>query len=157
FLLGDGSQQAGRMKHASETSRQFGMPPGSVDRDRASCSVATLRNGMPTSGGVACKLPHGLLHDARVPGPATETSREIAAPLVARPMLRFVLDMPHDDTMTALLWLSVIAGYAWSVWRLDRLWRHTGTDHDAAGRRTTLVDMRRYVVARRLDDVPAVA
>jgi hypothetical protein len=65
--------------------------------------------------------------------------------------------MSPDDTMTALLWLSVIAGYACSVWHLDRLWRHASADDDAAGRRAPVVDMRGYLVARRQGDAPAVA
>ena len=56
--------------------------------------------------------------------------------------------MVDTDTMTALLWVSIIAGYAWSVWCLDRLCRRADADHDAE-RRSAVVDMRRYVVTRR--------
>ena len=56
--------------------------------------------------------------------------------------------MLDADTMTALLWVSVIAGYAWSVRCLDRLCRHADADHDAE-RRPAVVDMRRYVVTHR--------
>jgi hypothetical protein len=52
------------------------------------------------------------------------------------------------DTMTALLWVSVIAGYGWSVWCLDRLCRCADADHDAE-RRPAVVDTRRYVVTHR--------
>jgi hypothetical protein len=52
------------------------------------------------------------------------------------------------DTMTALLWVSVIAGYAWSVWSLDRLGRRADADHDAE-RRPAVADMRRNVVTHR--------
>jgi hypothetical protein len=74
---------------------------------------------------------------------------------VARPMLAFFLDMSQDDAMSGLLW-SVIVGYAWSVWHLDRLWRHAGAD-GTAGRRAAVVDMRRSLVARRHGDASAVA
>ncbi len=53
--------------------------------------------------------------------------------------------MSDANTMTALLWVSVIAGYAWSVWCLGRLCRRADADH-AAERRSAVVDMRRYVV-----------
>jgi hypothetical protein len=55
--------------------------------------------------------------------------------------------MSDANTMTALLWVSVIAGYAWSVWCLGRLCRRADADH-AAERRSPVVDMRRSVVPR---------
>jgi hypothetical protein len=60
--------------------------------------------------------------------------------------------MSDADTMTALLWVSVIAGYAWSVWCLGRLCHRADADH-AAERRSAVVDMRRYVVTRRTGGV----
>ena len=62
--------------------------------------------------------------------------------------------MSDADTMTAVLWVSVIAGYAWSVRCLGRLCRRADTDH-AAERRSAVVDMRRYVVTRRTGVAPA--
>lgn len=61
--------------------------------------------------------------------------------------------MSDADTMTALLWVSVIAGYAWSVWCLARLCRRADADH-AAERRSAVVDMLRYVVPRRTGVAP---
>ena len=55
--------------------------------------------------------------------------------------------MSDADTMTALLWVSVIAGYAWSVRCLGRLCRRADADH-AAERRSAVVDMRRSIIPR---------
>ena len=65
---------------------------------------------------------------------------------VARPMLRLSLQrfaaMFDADTMTALLWLSVIAGYAWSVWSLDRLCRRADADHGLLSRQDDATERR---------------
>jgi hypothetical protein len=62
--------------------------------------------------------------------------------------------MSDANTMTALLWVSVIAGYVWSVRCLDRLCRRADADH-AAESRSAVVDMRRYIVTRRTGVAPA--
>jgi len=46
------------------------------------------------------------------------------------------------DTMTALVWVSVIAGYAWSVWCLDRLCRRADADHGLLSRQDDAPELR---------------
>lgn len=41
--------------------------------------------------------------------------------------------MIDQATVPTLMWLSVGVGYAWSVWKLDRLWRHARPEPSLPG------------------------
>jgi hypothetical protein len=46
-----------------------------------------------------------------------------------------------DTGMTALLWLGVGLGYAWSVWKLGRVWRQARAD-EPVERESNVVQLR---------------
>jgi hypothetical protein len=55
----------------------------------------------------------------------------------------------NDTTVAALMWTGVGVGYAWSVWKLDRLWRHAFPDDSARGEPQIVLDRRVRVAAGR--------
>jgi hypothetical protein len=60
----------------------------------------------------------------------------------------------NDTTVAALMWIGVGVGYGWSVWKLDRLWRHAPRDESARGEPEVVLDRRVRVAAGRPRPVP---
>lgn len=45
------------------------------------------------------------------------------------------------------MWIAVGVGYAWSVWKLDRLWRHAPREDSARGEPKVVLSRRLRVTA----------